>query len=102
MKHLGKLIQANFNITGVATISQGKHVTSYDGKKYELDGNCMYLLSRDFLDGNFTVVLNNGNQRSLTVLSGGQTVSIYLNGQVRELLQKSIMCSNVELGIFYL
>lgn len=102
MKHISKLVQANFNITGVATISQGQHVTSYDGKEYDLDGSCMYLLSRDLQDGNFTIVLDNGDLRTLNVLSGGQAVSVDLNGQVGELLQKSIMSSSVELGIFHL
>ncbi|XP_052775371.1 uncharacterized protein LOC128213563 isoform X2 [Mya arenaria] len=69
--------------TATATISKGQRVTTYDGFVYDLDSECTYLLARDFHSNNFTIVLSNDGDRTLSVVYKGQPISVNIEGQVQ-------------------
>lgn len=49
-----------------------------------MDADCTYLLTQDFVDQNFTLVLKNDEDRTLSVKSGGYTLSVNIEGQVKK------------------
>lgn len=70
-------------ISAVARI-QGDKVTTFDGTSYDLTKSCTFLLARDNVDGNFTVVLHKeDNNKTLIVIAGGRSIELFQNGQVR-------------------
>ena len=56
---------------------------TFDKHYYEFAGQCSYVLARDFVDGNFTVVANyEGNRRGVTkksiqVVSNDKHIDIF-------------------------
>lgn len=60
-------------------IAGNQHYITFDKFSYDFAGKCSYLLARDFVDGNFTVIVNYGDdhiRKSLTVLTDGKKVDI--------------------------
>lgn len=60
-------------------IAGNQHYITFDKFSYDFAGKCSYLLARDFVDGNFTVIVNYGDdhiRKSLTVLADGKKVDI--------------------------
>ena len=61
---------------------------TFDKHFYEFSGECSYILARDFIDGNFTVVVNYDNvggsmtKKSLTVMVDNKQVEIFPNFKV--------------------
>jgi hypothetical protein len=67
---------------GHATI-QGDRITTFDGVTYDLVKQCTFILARDFVDGNFSAVLHNdGNGKSVIILTRGISIEIKSNGTV--------------------
>ncbi|CRL08258.1 CLUMA_CG020838, isoform A [Clunio marinus] len=62
-----------------AEISDGSHIFTFDGRHLTFPGTCSYILSRDFVDGNFSIVANMDNGKlqsiSLTDKSGFMDVN---------------------------
>jgi len=64
-------------------VAGNQHYYTFDGKFYEFAGDCSYVLARDFVDGNFTVIVNYRKTRvgprrnSITVVTGGKTIEIF-------------------------
>jgi len=52
---------------------------TFDKQFYEFAGDCSYLLARDFIDGNFTVLVNyeGDRKKSLTVASNNKNIEIF-------------------------
>ena len=61
---------------------------TFDKNFYEFSGECSYLLARDFIDGNFTVIANYDSvggtmtKKSLTVMVDNKEVEIFPNFKV--------------------
>ncbi|XP_069195725.1 uncharacterized protein [Procambarus clarkii] len=70
-----------------ATI-MGQHITTFDLHHYQFLGSCSYLLTRDFIGGDFTVIgvyeSEGGRVRlgSVVVHTHSATVTLHLNGTV--------------------
>jgi len=53
-----------------ASLYAGSHISTFDGRHLVYKGTCSYLLARDFVDGNFTVVANfNADRKAKTLKS---------------------------------
>ena len=71
-----------------ATISGNQHYMTFDKRFFEFAGECSYLLARDFIDGQFSVVVNYDNvggqvvKKSITVASGSKNIEIFPNFKV--------------------
>ena len=52
---------------------------TFDRQFYEFAGDCSYVLARDFIDGNFTVLVNYEglNKKSLSVATGNKMIEIF-------------------------
>ncbi|KAH6941668.1 hypothetical protein HPB50_022254 [Hyalomma asiaticum] len=86
---------------GQAMIIGHQHFVTFDGTMYSATGDCTYLLARDFVDGNFTVLLKyhpenprvHGRVPKSIIVQLGQSYieifpddgSMFLNGQAVEL-----------------
>ncbi|XP_045158693.2 uncharacterized protein LOC123524511 [Mercenaria mercenaria] len=68
--------------TGVASVTLGHKITTFDGYVYDLNNDCTYILTRDYTDGNFSLILSNDGYTTLTVLSSGKPISINMQGEV--------------------
>lgn len=75
--------------SGHASITGTQHFITFDHKSYEFAGECSYLLTRDFVDKTFSVVVNYDKavnnrpvRRSITAVSGGKQVEVYPDGKV--------------------
>nr|BAL42280.1 Vitellogenin-B [Haemaphysalis longicornis] len=82
---------------GQAMIIGNEHFVTFDGTMYSASGDCTYLLARDFVDGNFTVLLKyhpnsprvHGRVPKSIIIQLGQSyieiypddASVFLNGQ---------------------
>uniref|UniRef100_A0A1C9ZV19 Apolipophorin long isoform n=1 Tax=Uroteuthis edulis TaxID=55720 RepID=A0A1C9ZV19_9MOLL len=51
-----------------ASLFAGQHITTFDGRHFNYKGTCSYLLARDFVDGDFTVVANFDSDRKAKTL----------------------------------
>ncbi|XP_063427994.1 apolipophorins-like [Mytilus trossulus] len=69
--------------TGSAKV-HGRHFTSFDGQEFDFSGRCSYVLARDYVDGNFSIILNYlGRQKKKLILtSHQQNVQLSPNGKV--------------------
>lgn len=66
-----------------ASVQNGHKITTFDGFDYDLPLDCTFVLTKDFMDGNFSLILSNDGETSLTVLSKGKQISLKLSGEVR-------------------
>lgn len=50
-------------------ISDGSHIFTFDGRHLTFPGKCSYILARDFVEGNFSIVANmeNGKMKSIAM-----------------------------------
>lgn len=50
-------------------IADGKQFFTFDGRHLTFSGGCSYILARDFVEGNFSIIANmkDGNMKSITV-----------------------------------
>ncbi|XP_028142993.1 apolipophorins isoform X2 [Diabrotica virgifera virgifera] len=73
---------APFQLFGM--ILQAQHVYTFDGKYLNFQGTCKYLLARDAVNGNFTVIGNSANGRLNTISLSDKEDIITVNehGQV--------------------
>ncbi|CAG2220772.1 unnamed protein product [Mytilus edulis] len=62
----------------------GRHFTTFDGQEYDFNGRCSYVLARDYVDGNFSIIMNYlGTQKKKLILtSHQQNVQLSPNGKV--------------------
>ncbi|XP_063427202.1 apolipophorins-like [Mytilus trossulus] len=62
----------------------GRHFTTFDGQEFDFSGRCSYVLARDFVDGNFSIIMNYlGRQKKKLILtSHQQNVQLSPNGKV--------------------
>ncbi|RZC36402.1 apolipophorin, partial [Asbolus verrucosus] len=65
-------------------VAQGQHIFTFDGKHLTFPGKCNYVLARDAVDGNFTIVgsYNNGLLTAISLTQGSDTVTLKKHGQV--------------------
>lgn len=68
--------------TGIASIEKGYKITTFDGYMYDLEEGCSYLLAKDFIDQNFTLVLSNNDATMLSLHIGTTTLEITLGEEV--------------------
>ncbi|KAB0791517.1 hypothetical protein PPYR_03317 [Photinus pyralis] len=76
-----------------AVIVQGQHLFTFDGKHLTFPGDCSYLLSRDSLNGNFSIVgtLKQGLLEGITFADKNRMVTlkkgnaVFVNNAVHEL-----------------
>ena len=61
-------------------IAGGRHFVTFDGKKFDFTGSCSFVLTRDLVNHNFTVIVNydrkGQNMESLLVFAEGQNIEI--------------------------
>lgn len=66
---------------GYAYVAGNRHFITFDGKKFDFSGDCSFVLTRDLVDNNFTVIMNyKPNQNimdNLLVLAEGKTIEIF-------------------------
>lgn len=68
--------------TAIATI-EGDTITTFDGLTYDLTKSCTFLLAKDNVNGNFTVVLNKeNNNKTLVIIADGKAIELLADGQV--------------------
>lgn len=67
-----------------ALVTQGQHIFTFDGKHLTFPGKCDYLLARDALDGNFSIVgsYNNGLLTAITLYDKSDSVTLKKGGQI--------------------
>lgn len=67
-----------------ATIGNGGHIFTFDGRHITMHGSCNYILAQDMRDGNFSVVaeLNNGNLVGVTVTDPKESITVKPKGVV--------------------
>lgn len=65
-------------------VVQGQHIFTFDGKYLTFPGNCKYLLARDAVNGNFTVIGTyvSGHLNAITLADGHDSLTIRKGGQV--------------------
>lgn len=67
-------------------IVNGQHVFTFDGRHLTFPGNCRYVLAHDFVDRNFTVLMQmaDGKPKALVLEDkNGNVIELKENGQVR-------------------
>lgn len=71
-----------FSVYGLVT--QGQHIFTFDGKHITFPGKCDYLLARDALDGNFTIIgtYSNGLLTAITIYDKSESVTLKKGGQI--------------------
>ncbi|KAL0810218.1 hypothetical protein ABMA28_011000 [Loxostege sticticalis] len=68
-----------------AIIVNGQHIFTFDGRHLTFPGTCRYVLAHDYVDRNFTLVMQlaNGAPKAIGLVDkSGKTVEIKDNGQV--------------------
>lgn len=70
----------------------GRHFTTFDGQEFDFSGRCSYVLARDYVDGNFSIIMNYlGRQKKKLILtSHQQNVQLSPNGKVNIVLYRNI------------
>lgn len=65
-------------------VVQGQHIFTFDGKHLTFPGNCKYLLARDAVNGNFTIVgtYTNGLLSAITLADNHDSITLKNGGQV--------------------
>lgn len=63
-------------------VSDGSHIFTFDGRHLTFPGKCSYILSRDFLNGNFSIVatLDNGKMKSIALTDKEGSLEITKDG----------------------
>lgn len=73
---------SSFSVVGTI---QGNKVSTFDGLTYDLDSSCTYMLARDFVNSNFSVVLNkDGDNKTIIIVKGDTPIKLFSNGQVNK------------------
>ncbi|XP_069105771.1 uncharacterized protein [Argopecten irradians] len=64
---------------------EGNTFTTFDGKTYQFDGRCSYVLAGDYMDGNFSIILDNmSKQKRRVIISTTQhTVQLLPKNKLR-------------------
>ncbi|XP_062612312.1 LOW QUALITY PROTEIN: uncharacterized protein LOC134274081 [Saccostrea cucullata] len=66
---------------GYAYVAGNRHYITFDGKKFDFTGDCSFILTRDLVNQNFTVIMNykpnKNTMESLLVLAEGKTIEIF-------------------------
>lgn len=66
---------------GYAFVAGNRHYITFDGKKFDFTGDCSFVLTRDLVNHNFTVIMNykqnKNTMESLLVLAEGTTIEIF-------------------------
>ena len=85
----------------LANFGHAMSVTTFDDKLYFLNGNCQYLLARDFLHKDFTVVLNyyKSDIGILSIIFTDQNNRVEIKDGV--ILIKRFQSCNLNLKIFF-
>ncbi|CAG5023070.1 unnamed protein product [Parnassius apollo] len=68
-----------------AVVVNGQHIFTFDGRHLTFPGTCRYVLAHDYVDRNFTLILQlqNGAPKAITLEDkNGATIEIKENGQV--------------------
>lgn len=71
-----------------AVVAGSQHFMTFDKRFFEFSGECSYLLARDFIDGEFTVMVNYDTvkgqitKKSITVGSKGHKAEIFSDARV--------------------
>jgi hypothetical protein len=69
-----------------AVIVNGQHIFTFDGRHLTFPGTCRYVLAHDYVDRNFTLVvqLANGAPKAFALVDKhGKTIELKDNGQVQ-------------------
>ena len=71
-----------FSATGM--LIGNNHVITFDGKIYDFEGNCRYILTRDFGHNRFSIISNykRKERTSLSILSDGHEIELFKDGRV--------------------
>ena len=73
----------------VASVSGNQHYMTFDRRHFEFAGPCSYMLARDMVDGDFSIVANyqgtrrNAVRKSLSVVSNGKEIEIINNFRIK-------------------
>lgn len=92
---------------GVATIGNSQHFMTFDGRHFDFAGMCSYVLARDVVDKNFTVIMNyNRNRRnpkikSLQVLAEGKNIELMDDYKVQYFLLLYSASLSIQASPFY-
>lgn len=64
-------------------VTQGQHIFTFDGKHITFPGKCDYLLARDALEGNFSIVgsYSNGLLAAITLYDKTDSITLKKGGQ---------------------
>ncbi|KAJ8916580.1 hypothetical protein NQ315_000224 [Exocentrus adspersus] len=67
-----------------AMVVQGQHIFTFDGKHITFPGNCKYLLARDAVNGNFTLIgtYANGLLTAITLADAHDAITLKKGGQL--------------------
>lgn len=63
---------------------EGNTFTTFDGKTYQFRGRCSYVLAGDYVDGNFSIVLDymGKQKRKLVITTTQHAVQLLPKGKV--------------------
>jgi hypothetical protein len=66
-------------------ISDGSHIFTFDGRHMTFPGKCSYILARDFVGGNFSVVanMNNGKLKSISLTDKSGHIEVNADGLLK-------------------
>lgn len=66
-------------------IADGSHIFTFDGRHLTFPGQCSYILARDFVDGNFSIVANlaDGKMKSITLTDKSGYFEVSENGALK-------------------
>lgn len=63
-------------------VSDGQHIFTFDGRHITFPGICSYILARDFVEGNFSIIANmaNGKLKSITMTDKNGFIDVNADG----------------------